>query len=74
VNTLNVRMKCCGGCLDIRKPNIKRVEEVTADVMRFEYWPCLHSARYAEYMCVNDRCCVICCRYINSIACPHILC
>jgi hypothetical protein len=35
VNTLDVRVKCCGECLYVRKPSIKRMEEVTFDVMRF---------------------------------------
>lgn len=52
--TLNVRIKCCGGCLDIRKPSIKRMEEVIADMMRYEYWPCLHSARHAEHVSVTN--------------------
>jgi len=50
------------------------MEEVTADVMKFEYWSCLHSAKHAEFVCVNDKWSVICRRCINSIACPHILC
>ena len=74
MNTLDVRLKCCGACLGIRKPSIKRMEEVTADVMKFEYWSCLHSAKHAEFVCVNDKWSVICRRCINSIACPHILC
>jgi hypothetical protein len=54
VNTLDVRVKCCGEYLDVRKPNIKRMEEVTFDVMGFEYWSCLHSAKHAEYVVYNS--------------------